>query len=54
MLAKKDNYDIVIVGSGLSGQAAAAEAVSKGLKLPVVEKDELQVDPVIMSKVFLQ
>ena len=38
MLAKKDNYDIVIVGSGLSGQAAAAEAVSKGLKLLVVEK----------------
>lgn len=38
MLAKKNNYDIVIVGSGLSGQAAAAEAVSKGLKLLVVEK----------------
>ena len=38
MLAKENNYDVVIVGAGLSGQAAAAEAVSKGLKPLVVEK----------------
>lgn len=38
MLAKKNDYDVVIVGAGLSGQAAAAEAASKGLKPLVVEK----------------
>lgn len=38
MLPKENKYDVVIVGSGLSGQAAAAEATSKGLKTLVVEK----------------
>ena len=38
MLPKNNKYDLVIVGSGLSGQAAAAEAASKGLKTLVVEK----------------
>ncbi|WP_294605643.1 FAD-binding protein [uncultured Lactobacillus sp.] len=38
MLAKEKQYDLVIIGSGLSGQAAAAEAASKGLKTLVIEK----------------
>ena len=38
MLPKENEYDVIIVGSGLSGQAAAAEAADKGLKTLVVEK----------------
>ncbi len=38
MLGKFNCYDVVIVGSGLSGQAAAAEAAGKNLKTLVVEK----------------
>lgn len=38
MLPKQDKYDVVIIGSGLSGQAAAAEAIDQGLKTLVVEQ----------------
>lgn len=38
MLPKKTNYDVVIVGSGLSGQVAAAQAGQLGLKALVVEQ----------------
>lgn len=38
MLPKDNNYDVVIVGAGLAGQSAAAQAASQGLKALVVEK----------------
>lgn len=38
MLPKENQYDVVIVGAGLAGQSAAAEAASKNLKALVVEK----------------
>ncbi|TSO25460.1 FAD-dependent oxidoreductase [Lactobacillus sp. LL6] len=38
MLPKNDKYDLVIIGSGLSGQAASVEAAKKGLKTLVVEQ----------------
>lgn len=36
----QDNYDVVIIGAGLSGSVAAVEAVQKGLSVLVVEKYE--------------
>lgn len=38
MLPKEEKYDVVIIGSGLSGQAAACEAVDQGLKTLVIEQ----------------
>ncbi|MBP2057156.1 fumarate reductase flavoprotein subunit [Lactobacillus colini] len=38
MLPKQENYDVVIIGSGLSGQAAAAEAIDHNLKTLVIEQ----------------
>ncbi|MCT6889308.1 MAG: FAD-dependent oxidoreductase, partial [Lactobacillus sp.] len=38
MLAKNNKYDLVIVGSGLSGAAAATQASLNGLKTLVLEK----------------
>ena len=38
MLSKRNDYDLVVIGSGLSGQAAAAASVEKGLNTLVVEK----------------
>ena len=38
MLPKNDKYDLVIIGSGLSGQVASVEATKKGLKTLVVEQ----------------
>lgn len=38
MLAKDKKYDLVIVGSGLSGSAAAAQAGLNGIKTLVLEK----------------
>lgn len=38
MLASKSKYDVVIIGAGLSGSAAAAEAGLQHLKTLVVEK----------------
>lgn len=38
MKSKKNNYDVVIIGAGLSGSSAAAEAGDRGLSTLVVEK----------------
>lgn len=38
MKASKRKYDLVIVGSGLSGASAAAEAADQGLDTLLVEK----------------
>lgn len=38
MIPKKDQYDVIIIGSGLSGQAAAAEAADQNLKALVLEQ----------------
>ena len=38
MLASKSKYDVVIIGAGLSGSAAAAEAGLHHLSTLVVEK----------------
>lgn len=38
MIARNTKYDLVIIGSGLSGAAAAAQAGLKGIKTLVVEK----------------
>lgn len=38
MLAKNDNYDVVVVGAGLSGLISAYQTASKGLKTLVLEK----------------
>ncbi|MGQ5708619.1 FAD-dependent oxidoreductase [Lactobacillus sp. PSON] len=38
MLPKNDKYDLIIIGSGLSGQAASVEAAKNGLKTLVVEQ----------------
>ena len=38
MLSKRIDYDLVVIGAGLSGQAAAAASVEKGLTTLVVEK----------------
>ena len=38
MLSKRNDYDLVVIGAGLSGQAAAAASVEKGLTTLVVEK----------------
>lgn len=38
MLPKNDKYDVVIVGAGLAGQSAAAQAGERGLKALVVEQ----------------
>ena len=38
MLASKSKYDVVIIGAGLSGSAAAAEAGLQHLKTLVVGK----------------
>lgn len=38
MLPKNDKYDVVIVGAGLAGQSAAAQAGERGLKALVIEQ----------------
>lgn len=38
MLAKNSNYDVVVIGAGLSGLISAYQAASKGLKTLVLEK----------------
>lgn len=38
MLSKRNDYDLVVIGAGLSGQAAAAASGEKGLTTLVVEK----------------
>ena len=49
----QEKYDVVIVGAGLAGFAAADEAVDNNLKTLLLKKVKQLVDQVIMLKVFL-
>lgn len=40
MASIADNYDLIVLGSGAAGLAAAATAANEGLKVLVVEKDK--------------
>ena len=42
---KKNDYDVIIIGSGVAGLVTAAHFVSEGLSVLVLEQHLLQVVP---------
>lgn len=39
-MSKETEYDIVVIGGGATGCGVAVDAVSRGLKVALVEKDD--------------